>query len=95
MSWIFLDNVGCCAVSWSILVTFSCVSSHTVHLYIILSGVRVRTYPKPGLGEPEPESADPHVFLTKRARAGSRTNFAALRLLKMVFFKRNYMNDFL
>ena len=44
--------------------------------------------PPPGLGEPEPEpgSAEPHVFLTKRARAGSRKNIAALRLLNMMIF---------
>ena len=39
---------------------------------------------KAGLGEPEPEpgAAEPHVFLTKRARAGSRKNIAALPTLK-------------
>ena len=36
-SWMFLDNVGCCAASWCILVTLSCVSSHTVCTSILIS----------------------------------------------------------
>ena len=39
----------------------------------------VNSYFVPGLGElePEPGAAEPHVFLTKRARAENRKNTAA------------------
>ena len=64
MLWIFLDNVGCCAVSSSILVIISCVSSHTVYIVTTLR-LTVLTLRLLGGGHFEPPPCSFLHFTTK------------------------------